>query len=86
MWYQVTPVGHHTLANTVKRMCSSAGVDGYKTNHSLRVTTATRLFQSGVDQQRIMRTTGHLSMDGVRPYERDSDQQQQVLSQPQSTK
>ena len=44
------------------------------------MTTATRLFQSGVDQQRIMRTTGHLSMDGVQPYERDSDQQQQVLS------
>ena len=42
VWYQVTPVGHHTLANTVKWMCSSAGVDGYKTNHSLRVTTATR--------------------------------------------
>ena len=39
---QVTPVGHHTHANTVKWMCSSAGVDGYKTNHSLRVTTATR--------------------------------------------
>lgn len=80
VWYQVTPVGHHTLANTVKWMCSSAGVDGYKTNHSLRVTTATKLFQSGVDQQCIMRTTGHLSMNGMWPYKRDSDQQQQVLS------
>ena len=77
VWYQVTPVGHYTLA---KQMCSSTGVDGYKTNHSLRVTTATRLFQSRVDQQHIMQTTGHLSMDGVRPYERDSDQQQQIFS------
>lgn len=33
VWYQVTPVAHHTLANTVRQMCSSAGVDGYKTNH-----------------------------------------------------
>ena len=41
---------------------------------------ATRAVSVGVDQQCIMQTTGHLSMDGVRPYERDSDQQQQVLS------
>ena len=44
----------HTLANTVKRLCEKGGIRGYKTNHSLRVTTATHLFQSGADEQLIM--------------------------------
>ena len=50
VWYKVTPVGHLTLTNTVKWICSSAGMGGYKSNHSLRATTATRMFQLGVDQ------------------------------------
>ena len=48
IWYSVTLVGHHTLTNTVKRMCEAGGIGGFKTNHSLRVTTATCLFQHGV--------------------------------------
>ena len=53
-WYSKTPVGHNTLAGTVSRICKKAGVSGYKTNHSLRVTSATRLFQNGIDEQLIM--------------------------------
>ena len=41
---------------TFKRLCEEAGIEGYKTNHSLRVTTATRLFQSGAEEQLIMAT------------------------------
>lgn len=61
-------------------MCKEAGVVGYKTNHSLRTTTATRLFHAGVDEQLIMERTGHRSTDGVRSYKRTSIEQQQVLS------
>ena len=43
-WYSREPVGHNPLGSTVKRLCESAGITGYKTNHSLRVTAATRLF------------------------------------------
>ena len=53
---------------------------GYKTNHSLRVTCATRLFRSGVDEQIIMNVTGHQSIDGVRTYKRMSDEQYQEVS------
>ena len=61
-------------------MCKAAGISGYKTNHSLRATTATRLYQAGVDEQLIMERTGHRSLDGVRSYKRTSDEQRVALS------
>ena len=70
LWYSCVPVGHNTLRTTMSRVCSLAGIDGFKTNHSLRVTAATRLFQAGVDEQLIMKRTGHCSIDGVRTYKR----------------
>ena len=66
------PVGHNTLSQTVSRLCKTAGIPRFKTNHSLRVTTATRLFQSGIDEQLIMDRTGHRSIDGIRRYKRVS--------------
>ena len=77
IWYSNVPVGHNTLSRTVARLCKSAGIPGYKTNHSLRVTCATRLFQNGVDEQLIM---GHCSVDGVRSYKRISDEQRKAVS------
>ena len=50
LWYSKNPVGHNTLSGTVGRICKAAGISGFKTNHSLRVTSATRLFQSGIDE------------------------------------
>ncbi len=40
-------VGCNTLCNTVQRLCKAGRIDGFKTNHSLRVTTATRLLERG---------------------------------------
>ena len=64
VWYCITPIGHNLLSQTVKRLCQVAGISGFKTNHSLRVTSATRLFQSGLDEQLIMSRTGHRSVEG----------------------
>ena len=80
IWYSKTPVGHNTLAGTVSRICKKAGVSGYKTNHSLRVTSATRLFQNGIDEQLIMSNTGHRSVDGVRCYKRIGEEQKKHMS------
>ena len=80
MWFKNQPIGVHTLASTVKRLCEKAGIEGYKTNHSLRVTTATRLFQSGADEQLIMERTGHRSTDGVRAYKQSCPEQAERLS------
>ena len=79
-WYSPRPIGHDTLSKTLPRLCKSAGIQGFKTNHSLRATAATRLYRSGIDEQLVMERTGHRSLDGVRNYKRTSDQQRQVLS------
>ena len=80
VWYTKTPIGHNTLAKTVARVCQAGGVPGFKTNHSLRVTTATCLFQRGVDEQLIMACTGYRSIEGVRTYKRISEQQVKDVS------
>ena len=43
-WFTTTPVGK----NSVKDICTDAGVKGNKSNHSLRATGATELHQAGV--------------------------------------
>ena len=80
VWYSNVPIGHNTLSKTVHRLCKSANIKGFKTNHSLRVTTATRLFQSGIDEQLIMDRTGHRSLDGIRAYKRVSEDQEKEVS------
>ena len=79
-WYSREPVGHNPLGTTIKRLCQKGGVLGYKMNHSLRVTAATRLFQHGVDEQVIMNVTGHRSTDGVRAYKRMCEEQYKDVS------
>ena len=49
-------------------------------NHSLWVTAATRLYESGVDEQLVMETTGHCSTEGVRTYKRISAMQREAVS------
>ena len=57
-WFSTLAVGHNTLQGAVKRMCKAAGIEGRKTDHSLRVTSATRLYQKNVDEQLICEQTG----------------------------
>ena len=46
-WCNTVPIA---LAGTIARICRQAGITGYKTNHSLRATAATRLYQAGFDE------------------------------------
>lgn len=80
VWNTTTPVGYRTLMSTVARLCQSASIDDYNTNHSLRVTAATRLIQQGVDEQLIMTRTGHRTIEGVHAYKRVSEEKHHVLS------
>ena len=54
IWFSKVPCGHNTLQNIVPQLMKKAGFTGYFTNHSLRATTATQLFDAGVDEQLIM--------------------------------
>lgn len=57
----------------MKRLCCASGLSGYKTNHSLRVTAATRLFQSGAELQAI-------AAQRVFVHTRVSSEQREALS------
>jgi len=67
-WYSTAAVGVNTLSTVVSRMCKKAGFAGFSSNHSLRATAATRLFDKGTDEQLIMLKTNHKST-AVRAYE-----------------
>lgn len=79
-WYTNRPLGKNQLSAVVKNMCTAVGIQGNKTNHSLKATCATRLYQANVDEQLIMERTGHRSTAGVRAYKRTSDIQLQNCS------
>ena len=68
VWFSKQPLGHNKLHKMMSSICSAAGISGYKTNHSLRATSASRLYQTGIDEQLITETTGHRSIEGVRSY------------------
>ena len=54
-WFECTIVGHNKLSNMVKEMLATAGIDGaHLSNHSLRATGISRLYNSGVPEKLIM--------------------------------
>lgn len=80
LWFCNRPVGKNTLSKFMAEMCKDAGIEGRITNHWLRATCATRLYQANVDEQLIMERTGHRSLSALRNYKRTSDIQIQHCS------
>lgn len=68
------------LQKMFKTMCAEANIKGCKTNHSLRATAATQMFQQGVPEKLIMERTGHRSLEGLRSYERLCEPQHRAVS------
>lgn len=67
------------VSDTVSRLCKAAGFVGFFSNHSLRATCATRLFDADVDEQLIKLKTGHAS-DAVRSYKRVAENKLESLT------
>ena len=63
----------------VKDMCAEAQILG-KTNHSLRATGATTLFQIHVPEKVIQKVTGHRSLEALRTYGNISTYQHKEVS------
>ena len=78
-WYSTHVLGVNSIRSTVSQMLEDAKLDGYFTNHSLRSSGTTRLFQAGVDKKLIKEFTGH-SSDAVDNYQVTSDQQRCEIS------
>ena len=54
-------------------MCMDAGIEhDQESNHNLRTTGATAMFQSNVPESVIQKTTGHQSLQALCTYEQTS--------------
>jgi hypothetical protein len=78
VWYKTGRVGISSLSKYMKEICILANITP-RSNHILRATTATRLYEQGVDEQLIKAQTGHRS-DSVQAYKRTSVKQQFEVS------
>ena len=85
-WFFDDPLSLTKLKGLLKKMCNDAHVEGNFTNHSLRATGATLLFDAGVPEMIVQKRTGHRSLDALRTYERVTPRQElevaQILSNP----
>ena len=79
-WFTARPIGKNSLARMVKEICSNGGISGCKTNHSLRATGVSDLFQPGVPEKIIKERSGHLSTDGLCQYRRTTTEQEEIVS------
>ena len=79
-WYSHVPIGHNKLADTVPHLMRDAGIPGYFTNHSLRATATTRMYDAQLDQASIMQRTGQRSVQGVRTYKRTTQKLAELTS------
>ena len=64
LWCQ--PVGRNTLDFKLRKMCSLVGIQAETiSNHSLRATSATQMFEMGVPEKIIMERAGHRILDAL---------------------
>ncbi len=78
--FSCQPLGIHKIETAIKDLCKQAGLSGHHSNHSLRATSASHLYEAGVDEQLIQEHTGHRS-NAVRGYKRTSSKLQQQVTQ-----
>ncbi|CAC5423224.1 unnamed protein product [Mytilus coruscus] len=80
VWFSKQPVGKNKLEVVVKTVMGKAGIDAFYTNHSLRATTATRLFNANIPEQLIREQIGHRS-NALWSYSRSSEPQKRKVSE-----
>ncbi len=79
IWYSCQPIGIQTLLKIVAKLCDRIGLEGKQTNHSLRSTLATWLYDHGIKEQWISEITGHKGIT-IRNYKLTSSKQQAEVS------
>lgn len=58
-WYKNEPLGKNTISKIMERISSKAGLSQRYTNHCVRASTVTSLYQRGVDTKTICTITKH---------------------------
>ena len=79
-WFADRAMGINALQSVVKDLCARGGLEGFYTNHSLRATSATRMYNANVQEQVIQEVTGHRSL-AVRGYKKTSISQKRTASE-----
>ena len=79
VWYQEQVIGKNTISKVVQVMVKTSKIEGFFSNHSLRRSGGTRLFNQGVDRKLVKEITGHRS-DAVDAYQVTSHHQREVCS------
>ena len=73
-------VGINVLKNMIPELSVKSGIQVSYTNHSLRATAITRMFNGEVDEKVIAETSGHKSLKALRSYEHTCQQKLQNVS------
>ncbi len=80
IWYKDSNLGVKMIESMLKRMCQKAGVEGKKTNHSLRKTACQTLINSGMPPAYIKQLTGHKNIGSLERYGTASRAIQETMS------
>ena len=80
-WYKNSPIGKNTISSWLKQSANKTGIDVIKvkvTNHSARATAVSSLAKSGVEEQQIIKITGHSNSQSIKTYlQMDADHHQE---------
>jgi N-formylglutamate amidohydrolase len=60
VWCRYQKVGINSLKTFIPKLCDEAGIDVLYTNHSLRATSVSRMFQGGVPEKVVIDKSGVL--------------------------
>ncbi len=80
-WFSNVPIGINTIRTIMSKMSKKAGLSTTYTNHSLRATSASRLFAKNVPEKIIQeKKSGHRSLSGLRAYEHTTTDQTRAVT------
>ncbi len=69
-WFVKQNVGINKIRDVMADISVKAGFPTRYTNHSLRATAITRMYEGGVPEKVISEKSGHKSIKGLHTYER----------------
>ena len=77
-WYSKEVIGKNTLVNMMKQISNKAGLSRVYTNHCVRASTITNLYQAGIDTQQICSITKHKSESTLSHYISSTSDEQKL--------
>ena len=80
-WYTKQRVGINTIKGMIPKIFEKAELQNKYSNHSLRATSITRMFNAGITEKVIAERSGHRSLKALRTYEKTSVEQEQLAGQ-----